>query len=395
MANTAMVSNATGAASGIPHGSSRVPENVTSTNVQHLPHKSSDARSTRVAFIERSLIERGFSREVAQRAARPQRLSSRSVYQSHFSTFQNWLSERGEPMESVTIQVVADYLLYLFKVQKRSKKTVENHRSALSNALPSFDGFTVGSHPVLSSLIKNFGYSRPAVRHRVPDWDLIEVLNCLMSAPFEPPTYGSLEDKQFLTWKTCFLLALASTKRASELHAISRDKRDMVFSQKGVSLRTIPGFLAKTQAAHADPKPFFIPCHDTFSGRDSPDRFLCPVRMLKFYLRCTGDHKDGQPLFVKCRGEGAVSTKTISSWLKKLICFAYKTSAKATHPRGHDVRKISASWAFSAGVPLRDILQAGSWARETTFTSHYLHDVQPQIDGKRRLCPVVACSSTT
>jgi len=396
VANPSMVPDPPGPSGGVSSSPPRGQEVVAPANVQHFSLKPKNVGPARVAIIERSLIKDGFSEEVARRAARPQKLSSCSVYESHFAAFQNWLSERGSSLESVSIPLIGDYFLYLFVDLKRSAATVANHRSALSDALPSFDGFTVGSHPVLSNLLNNFKQDRPTQRQRVPEWDLIFVLEKLLSAPFEPPSYGSIQDKQFLTWKTCFLLALASTKRASEIHAISRDKRDLVFSTRGVSLRTVPGFLAKTQAANIDPKPFFIPRHDSFSGRDTPDRLLCPVRMLKFYLRCTGGYKEASPLFVKCRGEGPVSTKTISSWLKKVICYAYDNdpSGKAVHPRGHDVRKLSASWAFSMGIPVRDILQAGSWARVTTFTSHYLHDVEPQLDGKRRLCPVVACSNT-
>ena len=85
--------------------------------------------------------------------------------------------------------------------------------------------------------------------------------------------------------KPFFLLTLASTKRASDIQAFSRDKRGLVFSGDGVSLRTIPGFLAKTQVVNVDPKPFFVPRHDSFSGRDTPDRFFVSRSYVKILFK--------------------------------------------------------------------------------------------------------------
>lgn len=340
-------------------------------------------KTSRVATIKQSLVERGFSAEVANRAAAHQRKSSLSLYESHFKAFIGWLSKRNCPLEQVTVPVVADYLLYLFDDKGLQASTIASHRTALSEALPKFQGFSIGSHPVLSSLLSNFGVSRAPVRNKVPDWDLSTVLSRLMGPDFEPPKWDSTTDKLRTTWKTVFLLALASAKRAGELHALSRDQSDIVFSKESVSLRTVPGFLPKNQRLLFDPKPFSVPALAPFSGRDLPDRLLCPVRMLKYYLNFTkGTSIHNRRLFVKVRGEGNVVSKTISSWLKNCIIFCHDD--KFLKVKGHEVRRMSASWAFFTGVDVRDILAAGSWSSTTTFTSFYLADVQKQIDGRFR-----------
>jgi hypothetical protein len=204
-----------------------------------------------------------------------------------------------------------------------------------------------------------------------------------MGPDFEPPKWDSVTDKLRTVWKTVFLLALASSKRASELHALSRDKADIVFSRDSVSLRTVPGFLPKNQRLHFDPKPFSVPKLSPFAGRDSPDHLLCPVRMLKYYLNFTkGPDNSSRRLFVKVKGEGNVVSKTISSWLKNCIVFCHDD--KSLHAKGHEVRRMSSSWAFFSGVDIKIILAAGSWASTSTFTSFYLADVQRQIDGRFR-----------
>jgi hypothetical protein len=386
LAKSTLVPSTTRSSDRMAHLDTDMEDGTKTATVQRVSLKTGNAKPSRVGVIQQDLLKRGFSEEVALRAAKPQRESSLQVYQSHFKSFCNWCSERDISMESVSIQIVADYLLYMFDDLDRKVATITSHRTALSSALGTFDGYKVGSHPVITNLIKNFWVSRPFSRARNPDWDLLKVLECLIEAPFEPPRFDTIEQKVYTTWKTCFLVMLASTKRASEGAGLSRDERDLVFDKKGVWMRTKPGFLPKTQAPSIDSKPFHIPSHDTFSGRDSRDRLLCPVRMIKFYLHFTNGHKQEGQFFIKCAGEGGILPQTVSAWLKKTIQFAYNSKIKA---KGHEVRKTSASWVWASGTQLADVLASGSWSRASTFTSHYLVDVQRQFSGKFRLSPTV------
>jgi len=223
----------------------------------------------------------------------------------------------------------------------------------------------------------------------VPDWDLSFVLEKLRQPPFEPPKWGSSSDKMLCTMKTVFLLALASARRRGELQAISRDKKDLVFGKKGVTLRTLPGFLPKTAIPGHDPQPFYVPALAPFSGRDNDDRLLCPVRMLKFYLLVTNGHRDNERLFVKVKGTGEVSSQTISAWIVRCIRSCY--SKDSVTAKAHEVRRMAVSWAYKGGAhTLDDILVAGSWANHSTFSAYYLVDVTVQGDGKHRIQPIVA-----
>ncbi len=78
-----------------------------------------------------------------------------------------------------------------------------------------------------------------------------------------------------------FLLALACAKRAGELQAITCDPTDIIFTKSGAWLKLHKSFVAKTQRLNCDSKSFFFPSLEPFSGRDTADRLLCPVHVLK------------------------------------------------------------------------------------------------------------------
>ena len=280
--------------------------------------------------------------------------------------------------------------MFLFEVRHLAPKTIANYRTAIASALGSVEGVPLSLHPCLSKLLKAFSSSRPPERPRVPEWDLARVLRCLRSPAFEPPRWESLEDRRRTTWKTVFLLALASSCRRSELQALSRDPRDLVFSDRGMSLRVVPGFLAKTAVPGLDPAPFFIPALTPFSGRDSADRLLCPVRTLQRYVELSGGLVPKERLFRKVRGGGSPTSQTIASWISACVRFAH-SHRPDLRVSAHEVRRMSASWAFHGGShSVDEILQAGSWACQSTFTSFYLADVRLQPDGRHRMHPVVA-----
>ena len=373
LADSTLVPGATPTVGGVSAGAAVTQTVAPPTPISDFPYEARSVRPSRLAFVKERIMEEGFSEAVADMASRPQRKSSLSVYQSHFTAFSDWCNQRGTSLESVSIPIVADYLLFLFTEQKREVATISSHRTALSAALGTFNGFTVGDHPVLSKLISSFYAQRPPNRLRVPEWNLLTVLNKLLESPFEPPAFDTVQQKKLLTWKTVFLLALACAKRASELHALSRDPADLKFDNNGVWLRSVPHFLAKTQRPNTCHKSFFVPRLDTYTGRDTPDRKLCPVRMLKYYIKFSGGTVKNERLFKKCVGGGDLCSKTISSWLKN--CIKYCHEDKSVKAKGHEVRRLSTSWALASGASVKDILEAASWASTTTFTSYYLVDV--------------------
>ena len=166
----------------------------------------------------------------------------------------------------------------------------------ISNTLKFKTGNRIGSNPVLSELIRSFELQRPVQRSLTPKWDLSWVLVCLQKAPYEPLHKAS---KLHVKLKTAFLLALATAKRCSEIHALAMDSNHLRFNQSdgSVSLTGQTGFLAKNQLPSIFQDPIVIPNLARVCKREHSDRLLCPLRALKFYLKMTKPYQQNRTIF--------------------------------------------------------------------------------------------------
>ena len=115
---------------------------------------------------------------------------------------------------------------------------------------------------------------------------------CLMSSQKH---HFSLKDTDLkhLTHKTAFLLALASGKCQSEIHAWVANKVSNLGQWEKVALFPSSDFIAKNQLAREGSQsvsPVTIPALTPIMDRKfNKDRTLCPVRALRYYLVRTKD----------------------------------------------------------------------------------------------------------
>ncbi len=107
--------------------------------------------------------------------------------------------------------------------------------------LKNFSDIDYSNQSVLSNVLRSMELERPKTLSPVPQWNLPLVLDVLSRHPFEPINSCSLK---FLTYKTVFLIALASGRRRSEIHALSADNACVNFThdESAVELHTFPGF---------------------------------------------------------------------------------------------------------------------------------------------------------
>ena len=298
---------------------------------------------------------------------------------------------------------MADFLLDQFQAGKQPS-TLEGYRTAIAGALKLAKGVDFGTDPKLSALLLSFRRERPrSSASQVPSWDLAFVLWSLSQPPFEPVAEESTPLK-FLTWKTVFLLLLASGSRRSEIHALSGSEISHAPDWKYVSVKPIPGFLSKTALRSSGATVFEgirIRALSTILGPDLPDdRKLCPVRSLKAYLARTKSFRKGQKrLFISYQEnrQADISKNTISAWVKKLIKFTYQAgNSKACQLSGHpvhDIRGMASSWAFRGTVAVDDILKACTWSSHTTFTDFYLKDMTEVKEGLLCLGPLAVAQT--
>ena len=208
-------------------------------------------------------------------------------------------------------------------------------------------------------------------------------------------------DLKHLTLKTAFLLALASGKCRSEIHAWVANKVSNLGQWEKVALFP-SAFIAKNQLAREGSQsvsPVTIPVLTTIVDRQfKEDRTLCPVRALRYYLDRTKDLRGSRSLLFisfKKRHTSDIRPAILFSWLKQTILLCYKQADQQAlvlvQVKAHDIRAFAASKAFYGGVSVDQIMQACHWKAHNTFTNFYLKDLTwSDNDNNMYLGPVVA-----
>jgi len=264
----------------------------------------------------------------------------------------------------------------LFDVDKLSPITIAGYRAAISVIHEGKNGIPLGQNRDLRDLIAGMSQLRPVKKSLLPNWNLPLVLNRLIKEPFEPMQSADLK---FVTLKTAFLLAVASGRRVSEIHALSIDSGHLRWEKSGVRMRTNPHFMAKNESLRNPGKDIFLAKFENFTSVEE-DKLLCPCRALKIYLKKVAPAREGHSQLFLTHKKGAVqnaSKRTIARWIVDTVRLAYEKANQGdlNLARAHDTRALSASWALFQGVKLQEVMNAAFWAAETTFTSFYLRDV--------------------
>ena len=360
-----------------PSKTSFVGESVDSTFQQQTSQQSDLPESSCLASgVSHEYSER-FSEELAKRIKEPQRHSSRRIYQSRWSIFGKWCEESQVDVSNPIIPDVANFFNCLFKERNLKPSTIAGYlfiyyqirtlgtRTAIADGL-GVKGEQISKSLELNRLLASFYRDKPVANRSMPSWDLALVLHALTKQPFEPLGKVSLK---LLTFKTVFLLTLASGKRRSEVHAWTHSSLSYKENWSQVTLAPSTAFLAKNQLASDGPaaiKPVVIPALKPQLDRGlTQDRSLCPVRALKYYLDRTKDLRKNKNLLFVAIKEGFtidISRAIISSWLKQTILLAYGNSDSESQElyqvKAHDVLSMAASLAFRGGISLNEILEA-------------------------------------
>ena len=346
--------------------------------------------SSRLVAVRKSIRQRGFSESATKRISGAVRPSTGAIYDSKWSIFCSWCLQREIDPLRASAQQVADFLVFLFEEKGYSPSTIKGYKSAITRTILLSGGPDLANNEFLSLLIKNFCIERPRQRRLVPAWDLGLVLKALQLSPFEPLDMISFKH---LSYKCCFLLALATGRRRSELHALSISESCMRFSadKSSVTLLTDPSFVAKNQLPEKGSGTMVVPALPT-SGSVN----LCPVRTLEIYLRKSAEFrsKGSHRLFVPIKkGKTDISAKTVSTWICNTVMLAYKSSGLAVSKdqvKAHEIRAISSSWSVFNSASLSEILSAGFWRSDNTFYYHYLRSMPQHSDNLYALGPLVS-----
>ena len=233
--------------------------------------------------------------------------------------------------------------------------TVNIHRSSISTTLPNFDGVPAGQHPMVVRLMKGIFNERPPSRRLYPSWKVADVVSVFDGWPSPPP----LKD---LIRKTAFLLAMASTRRPSEISSFRVSPQ--FFSSNQTSARFVPSRLSKTDRLN-----HMSPAIVIYRLTDLPS--LCPVVATEQLIAARTALQINHD-FLFCADTAPHAPLSSSAFSRRISWVLQRAGISA--PPG-STRAMSASAAFSGSLDLNAILRAGDWSGAETFFRFYCRDL--------------------
>ena len=307
----------------------------------HQRHRSLPAVCLHAWRLSSDPLQRErFSQAAVDQISRGRRQSSRAVYDSKWRIFSGWCAGQSVDPFQVTIPQVADFFVFLFQVKHLNPWTIKGYRSAISSKISSCGSRTELSYSQeLSSLIRSFQLERPLQRKVAPPppWNLSLVVQALTKPPFEPIAKCELK---FLTLKSVFLVALASGRRRSELHALCFDSHHFRQNQDQSMVTLYPDleFVAKTQALYAVAEPIKLRAFTSVGSY----ALSGPCSNIARLLTTPECRKGRKKLFIsyKPAKSDEIKRATISSWIVKLIRLVYES--EGSDPRTLELHKVSA-----------------------------------------------------
>ena len=238
-----------------------------------------------MASVRKSFVDRGFSANVADTAARARRESTRRVYGSRLRHYQRWCVDRDVDPVKEPLTEVAEFLENLRTIRHKGNplapSTFAGYRSAIAAIHQGFpDGSTVSLNTDPSTLLKGIFVVAARPRTLRETWDLPTVLKYLAGPPFEPLHAALLKS---VAIKMAFLIQLAFARRVIWVHSC-RIAPSHLRWENGV-VRLLPSLLLdKNQSLSFTPSSVFLL---SLKEHSPDDKVHCPLRALKWYLKLT------------------------------------------------------------------------------------------------------------
>ena len=167
---------------------------------------------------------------------------SEVINKSKWALFEKWCRENLVDFSTASVKHISDFVMCLYQDLNRRPSTIDGYRTPIVDTLGPA-GHHIAQSSDLHRLLSSFHRDHPKSSRNLPKWNLSVVLNELTKVPFEPMKDTDLKH---LTLKTAFLLALASGKRRSEIHAWVANKVSNLGQWGKVALFPYSDFIAKT-----------------------------------------------------------------------------------------------------------------------------------------------------
>ena len=333
---------------------SRMAQHTSESHIRTVSSTTRNLRSSRLDCLQRSLRAKGYSKRAATAISQAHRKSTSSLYDDKWKSFQSFCRSRDKDPLTASSPLLADFFIHLRQERKLAGSTISTYLAAINSVLNLSKGKVSIKSPELFAMIRSFRLEDQKRKFKPPAWDLNLVLDSLRGPPYEPLDQASFEN---LTMKTCFLVALATAARVSEIHAL--DVTRVTFDQRRdgqVHLGLAWDFIAKNQQPGQPDRLFHIPPLSQIVGsEDECELMLCPVRSLKQFIHVSAQRRGSrQRLFIPVNQtvKGEISKNSISYWLKKTIMLAYTSKGlpPPTTNNPHEIRAVASTMALHSNI---------------------------------------------
>ena len=142
--------------------------NTTQTVPQlRVPQQSATSQPPRLVSRSGQLQEQGFSVEVAERIAAPQRSSTRTIYKSKWALFEKWCRENMVDYSTPSVKQISDFFMYLYQDLNRRPSTIDGYRTAIVDTLGP-TAHHIAHNADLHRLLSSFHRDRPKSSRNLP-----------------------------------------------------------------------------------------------------------------------------------------------------------------------------------------------------------------------------------
>ena len=315
---------------------------------------------SRFQFLK-DLYSLSYEASVALALSNAHRGSTRDQYEHCWKDFQRWLT--SNPTKPISKGSVLLYLNHLAQTRELSPKTVLVYRNALK--LPLLHGFNIDtSDREFSLLARSQFLQNPPPKKLIPAWNPNKVLSMLE----QPEFLNHRATPHRLLMKTLFRVALATGNRVSEIAAFTRVGSKILPGSKKAIIAVRPGFLYKNQTMDRSPPNIVI---KALLDQDLTPNRLCPVVSLRCWLALS-DPWGINAIFANPKSHKKMNRDAVS----QLLVTTINRSQPGVLAKAHDVRKVSATFAWARGVPPHQIIQTMFWKSTSVFLDKYLVPLQ-------------------
>ena len=286
--------------------------------------------------------------------------------------------------------------------------TIISHRTSVASVLHHWK-YDPAVDPHIKLLIRAFRLEWPVQCWIMPKWDLHLILSALMSPPFASEVddrgryfrshlWSKIADDEnsvpvSIGFSATTIISPCAKCRIWQVCILKRKYP----APKLVSLLPEAGFFGQEPATVTGSRMNHSPRYGSFQPgwtRENVMSVQTTQAISKGYRKNPGGGGGGgghQRLSIHWnRAINGIMRSHISKWTVETVKEAYTRADRDQEDRvtAHEVRALSASWAYNCQVALPDILSAAYWRLSGVFPNSYLHDMASIADGMSTLGPV-------